>query len=145
MLPAPATIDPSELAIVVLIGVVTAPLLRSTREIVRSPQLGTQRLPNAAVSPEQGPLPTGIVAVTVLVFGSKRATLSFGRFETQTSSSTAIQSGEPGYGNTAIGCSRSIGIFTPAVLTPGFGWAGGCSSTEPSRKGMTIVTILSVH
>jgi signal transduction histidine kinase len=35
--------------------------------------------------------------------GFSRATLSFGLFETQTSSSTAIQSGEPGTGKTASG------------------------------------------
>src|SRR5262249_11438472 len=61
---------------------------------------------------------------------SNRATLSFGRFDTHTDSSTAIQSGEPGYGKTASGLSRSIGILTPDVFTPGRGaLAGGCEPT----------------
>jgi hypothetical protein len=37
-----------------------------------------------------------MVAMTALVFGSRRETLFFGEFETQTSLSTAIQSGAPG-------------------------------------------------
>ncbi len=41
---------------------VTLPVFRSTLLSVWSPQLGTQRLPNAAARPEHGRLPTGIVA-----------------------------------------------------------------------------------
>ena len=48
---------------------VTLPVFKSTRDSVWSPQLGTQRLPNAAARPEHGRLPTGIVAATVLVVG----------------------------------------------------------------------------
>src|SRR3954470_14741126 len=68
MLPAPATIDPSELPIVVLIVAFTSPLFRSTRVIVLSPQCGTQSVPNAAARPEQGRAPVAIVAATVFVF-----------------------------------------------------------------------------
>src|SRR5438874_8203531 len=96
MLPAPAAIEPSLLAMVDRIAGVTAPVFRSTRAIVLSPQLGTHRLPNPAARPEHGPLPTGMIAATVLALGSNRATLSFGRFDTQTDSSMAIQSGDPG-------------------------------------------------
>jgi hypothetical protein len=39
-------------------------------------------------------LPTANV-VALLLFGSRRATMFFGEFETQTSLSTAIQSGAP--------------------------------------------------
>ena len=100
--------------------------------------MGTHKLPNAAASPEQGRLPTGITAVTVLVFGFSRLTLSFGLFEIQTSSSAAIQSGEPGTAKTASGCSRSIGILTPGVLTPGFGGDGVCtdSYTNATKGGI---------
>src|SRR6478609_9717147 len=95
MLPPPATIDPSELPIVDRMVAVTVPVFRSTRLNVESPQLGTHKLPNAAARPEQGRLPTGIVVATVLVFAASRVTLSLGLFEIQTSSSTAIQSGDP--------------------------------------------------
>src|SRR5258706_10087633 len=96
MLPAPAAIEPSLLATPVWMTADTAPVFTSTRAIVLSPQLGTHRLPNPTASPEQGPLPTAIVAATVLDLGSSRSTLSLGRFDTQTDSSTAIQSGDPG-------------------------------------------------
>ena len=79
-------------------------------------------------------MPTGIVAATVLVFGFSRATLSFGLFEIQTSSSTAIQSGEPGTGKTASGCRRSIGILTPGVLTPGLGGGGDCAHAPKPQQ-----------
>src|SRR5437763_16152075 len=95
MLPAPAAIEPSLLAMVDRIAGVTAPVARSTRAIVLSPQLGTHRLPNATASPEHGSAPTASVAATVLAFGSSRATEFFGRFETHTDSSTAIQSADP--------------------------------------------------
>src|SRR5437764_12028402 len=95
-LSAPATIEPSLFPIVDGKVAVTAPLFKSTRAIVLSPQFGTHRLPNAVARPEHGPLPTGITAATVFVFGSIRATVSFGRLETHTDSSTAIQSGDPG-------------------------------------------------
>src|SRR5476649_2762404 len=75
MLPPPATIDPSELPIGTVIVAAIAPVFRSTREIVWSPQLGTHRLPNAVASPEHGRLPTGTTAVNVLVFGFSRVTL----------------------------------------------------------------------
>src|SRR3982751_328939 len=143
-LPAPTTIDPSLLAIADGNVAVTAPLFRSTRAIDLSPQFGTQRLPNPAARPEHGPLPTATVAATGLVFGSKRATLSFGRFDTQTDSSTAIQSGEPGYGNTASGLSRSIGILTPGVFTPGFGMRVVCRTAHPNSSPMTIRSISCV-
>src|SRR5437867_4635543 len=42
------------------------------RDIVLSPQLGTQMLPNPAASPEHGFFPTSIVAATVFVFASSR-------------------------------------------------------------------------
>jgi hypothetical protein len=96
--------------------------------------LGTQRLPKPAARPEQGLFPTGIVAATVLLLTLSRATVSFGLFEIQTSSSMAIQSGEPGYGKTASGCSRSIGIFTPGVLTPGFGWTRGLDHEKAQQQ-----------
>src|SRR4051794_26090758 len=127
MLPAPATIDPSELPMVVLIVALTSPLFRSMRVSVLSPQFGTHNVPNAAASPEHGRAPVAIVERTVFVFGSKRATVPFAAFETHTDASTAIQSGDPAYANTASGFRRSIGILTPAVLTPGRGGrsAGG--------------------
>ena len=102
----------------------TGAVFRSTRVSVWSAQLGTQRLPNAAASPEQGRLPTGIVAATVFVVGFSRATLSFGLFETQTSSSTAIQSGEPGTGNTASGCQPLDRDLDAGRLDPGFAAPG---------------------
>src|SRR5581483_2344466 len=105
-LPAPVAIEPSVFPIVVLIVDATAPLFRSTRAIVESPQLGTQRLPKPAARPEHGRLPVAIVAATVFVFGSSFATLSFGLFEIQTASSTAIQSGAPGTAKTASGFRR---------------------------------------
>jgi len=71
-------------------------------------------------------LPTSIVAATVLDFGSSRATLFFGAFETQTCSSTASQSGLPPTSKTASGSSFSIGMRTSGELTPGF--FCGCAS-----------------
>ena len=65
----------------------TAPVFRSIREIVLSPQLGTQRLPKPVARPEQGrfcPRRVSMVAATLLVLGSNRDTLSLGLFETQT-------------------------------------------------------------
>jgi hypothetical protein len=58
--------------------------------------LGTHTLPKPAASPEQGSLPTVMVAMTRLLLGSSRDTLFFGEFETHTSLSIAIQSGAPG-------------------------------------------------
>src|SRR5689334_16222630 len=110
-LPAPVAIEPSLFAMPVWIVAAIAWLFRSTRAMVLSPQFGPHRLPTPAASPEQGPFPTAMTAATVFVFGSRRAMLSLGRLETQTDSSTAIQSGEPGYGNTASGLRRSIGIL----------------------------------
>src|SRR5258706_1339078 len=116
---------PSELAMPMGIVAVTLPVFRSTRLIDWSPQLGTHKLPNPTANPEQGFLPTVMVSTTLLVFGSMCRTLSLGLFETHTDSAsplaTAIQSGEPGYGNTASGLSRSMGTRTPGVLTPGLG------------------------
>src|SRR5262245_43303731 len=126
MLPAPETTEPSELPIAVPSVAFVSPVFRSSRVIVLSPQFGTQSVPNAAASPEHGRLPVAMMAATVLVLGSNLATVPLGAFETQTDSSTAIQSGEPAYGKTASGLSRSIGILTPGVLTPGFGGRGDC-------------------
>ena len=89
---------------------VTLPVLTSTRASARSPQSGTHTLPKPVARPEHGCLPTAIVARTVLVFGSSSDTVSFGAFETQRWSPTAIQSGAPGTGNMASGFSREIGI-----------------------------------
>ena len=62
--------------------------------IVESPQFGTHRLPNPAARPEHGCLPTANVVAAAL-FGSRRATMFFGEFETHMSLSAAIQSGAP--------------------------------------------------
>src|SRR5882672_4842380 len=98
----------------------------STRESVLSMQLGTHMLPNAAVNPEQGRLPTSTVAMTLLVFASSRWTVFFGPLETHTPSSvTTCQSGVPSMGNTATGVIAAISRFTPGVATPGLGCRGG--------------------
>src|SRR5438552_9369540 len=144
-LPAPVAIEPSLFAMPVRMVAAIAPLFRSTRAMVLSPQFGTHRLPNPTANPEQGPFPTGMTAADVFVFGSKRATLSFGRFETHTDSSTAIQSGAPGYGNTASGLRRSIGILTPGVFTPGFGVGDVCTTRHPSAKHVTNRSIWAQH
>src|SRR3989442_14957097 len=89
-----------------------------------------------------------MVAATVLVRGSRRATVSFGALEIHTSSSTAIQSGIPGTGKTASGVRRSMGILTPGDLTPGLGGAAGvCWRPEPSNSdtAMTLLIISTVH
>src|SRR6266700_1684983 len=148
MLPAPAAMEPSVLPMAQGMVAVTLPVLRSTRESVWSPQLGTQRLPNPAARPEHGRFPTSIVPAAALVFGFSRTTLSRGLFEIQMSSSTAIQSGAPGTAKIASGCRRSIGILTPGVLTPGLGRGGACEACEaarPNRSVMTIFIILPVH
>src|SRR5882724_3980992 len=138
--------DPSVLPMWVRMVAVTAPVFRSTRDTVSSLQLGTQRLPKPAARPEHGPLPTGTVAATRFVFGSSRVTASFGLFEIHTASSTAIQSGAPGTANTASGFSRSIGILTPGVLTPGLGGVAVCiSTTEPSQNAIAVLIISTVH
>src|SRR5439155_24851485 len=92
LLPAPATIDPSELPIVVPIVAVTAPVLISTRDSVLWPQFGTQTLPNATARPEEGRLPVAMGVPIVFVFGSSFARLSFGAFDTHAASSIASQS-----------------------------------------------------
>ena len=95
-----------------------APSFRSSLVSVESPQFGTQTLPKPAASPEHGSLPT-VNVVTALPDGSSRETVPFGEFETQTSLSTAIQSGAPGTWYTASGVNFVIGILTPGVVTPG--------------------------
>src|SRR5258707_13838908 len=107
MLPAPATIDPSELPIVGRMVAVTAPVLTSTRDSVLSPQLGTQTLPNATARPEQGPLPVATGVPIAFVCGSIFATLPFGAFDTHAAASIASQSGVPGHGKTASVVRRS--------------------------------------
>ena len=78
MLPAPLASPPSLSPIVSGRVAVTFPVFRSMRETLGSSQLGTQRLPKPAASPEHGPLPTAIVSTIVLAFGSIRVTLFFG-------------------------------------------------------------------
>ena len=95
-LPAPIAMPPSSSAMVIGKVACVLPSFRSSRVIVESPQLGTHTLPKPAARPGAGMLADAIVAVTVAVFGSRRDTLFFGEFETQTSLSTAIQSGAPG-------------------------------------------------
>src|SRR5262249_56382613 len=95
MLSAPATIEPSDSPILLFMVAVTAPLFRSTREIVLSPQLGTHRLPKSAASPEHGSLPT-VVVVTAFDFGSSRDTVFFGSFDTQTMVLTVSMASQSG-------------------------------------------------
>jgi hypothetical protein len=78
-----------------------------------------------------------------LVAGSRRATLFLGLFEIQTASSMAIQSGAPGSSKMASGFSRSIGIFTPAVFTPGLGAGAVCSARDPTSATITSLHILA--
>src|SRR5262245_61814773 len=125
-LSAPVTIDPSDSPTPTFSVVAIDLLVRSTRAIVCSPQLGTHRLPNSAARPEQGSLPTAIV-VTAFDFGSSRDTVFFGSLETHVTlltGSMASQSGLPGTSYTASGLRRSMAIFTPGVFTPGFGGLG---------------------
>src|SRR5258708_8973958 len=117
-LPAPVARPPSVLPVPNGTVAVTLPVFRSTRESVWSPQFGTHRLSKPIASPEHGLLPTVTVSAVLLVFGSRRATLFFGLFETHTDSPTAIQSGAPGTSKTASGLSEAIGICTPGVFTP---------------------------
>src|SRR5262245_24004156 len=96
-LSAPVTIDPSDSPTPAFNVAAVDVLFRSTREIVWSPQLGTQRLPKSAARPEHGSLPTAIV-VAAFDFGSSRDTLFFGSFETHVkllTGSMASQSGLP--------------------------------------------------
>src|SRR5215471_798648 len=91
--------------------------------------------------PEQGLLPTGTIASTLLVFGSSLATVFFGKLETQTDSSMAIQSGAPVTSNTASGFKAVIGTFTPTVFTPGLGGRWGVCARETDcviRIGSTM-------
>src|SRR6266487_3973094 len=130
-LSAPMTMDPSEFATPVRSVAVIAPVLRSRREMVWSPQFGTHRLPNPAARPEHGFFPAVTVVFTVFDAGSSCETLSRGSFDTQAVwaiGSIASQSGLPGTGYTASGFSRSMGILTPGALTPGFG--GCCTITN---------------
>src|SRR5260370_8487353 len=96
---------------------VTVLVLRSTRETVLSPQLGTQRLPNPMARPEQGLLPTVTVSATLLVPGSSLETLFLGLLEIQTASPMTCQSGEPPSSKMTSGLSKPTRIFTPAALT----------------------------
>src|SRR5437899_114991 len=86
------------------------------------------------------------MAITLLVFGSSRATVFFGKLETQTDSSMAIQSGAPGTSNTASGLSAVIGIFTPGAFTPGRGVRAGlgvCISKD-KISGATTKSVLGM-
>ena len=104
-LPAPATIDPSELPIVGLDrGRRPRRSSRSTREhrlvaAVRHPQAaeaGGEAGAGRLADGDRGRRP-------VFVLGSMRDTLSFGLFETQTCSSIASQSGVPGTWKHGVG------------------------------------------
>src|SRR5215475_9273187 len=77
------------------------------------------------------------MASTLLVFGSSLATVFFGKLETQTDSSMAIQSGAPGTSNTASGFKAVIGTLTPGVFTPGRGGRLGVCKKEEKRIGIT--------
>ena len=85
------------------------------------------------------------LVATVFVFGSRRATVSFGLFEIHTASSTTIQSGAPGTTNTASGFNRSIGILMPGVFTPGLGGVVCTMSAEPTQSAVTVFIISTVH
>src|SRR5262245_3966396 len=137
MLPAPSVNPPSAPPILTGMVAVTFPPFRPTQAQARSPQRGTQRLPNPVVRPEQGLLPTSTMASTLLVLGSRRATVFFGKLETQTDSSMAIQSGAPGTSNTASGFRAVIGTLTPGVFTPGRGGRLVVCENEEKRMGMT--------
>src|SRR5262249_58640795 len=80
------------------------------------------------------------MASTLLVLGSRRATVFFGKLETQTDSSMAIQSGAPGTSNTASGFKAVIGTRTPGAFTPGLGGrAGFCARViDDKRIGMAM-------
>src|SRR5262245_17198395 len=120
--PPPTAIPPSLAAGPTGIVATTSLVAIETREIVLSPQFGTQMLSNPAASPEHGRLPTVIVFTTVLLFGSSRCSVPLGPFDTHTASSvTTCQSGTPSTGNTATGVMVDISRFTPGVDTPGRG------------------------
>ena len=91
-----------------------------TREISLSPQLGDQMLPKPAARPEQGRLPTVIVAAILFVFISSRCRALRGSFATQTASSVSTcQSGAPlPVSNTASGVIPDNARFTPGERTP---------------------------
>src|SRR5262245_55308927 len=137
-LPAPVVRPPSSFPIVSFSVAEILPVPRSRRETLGSPQLGTQRLPKPAARPEQGALPTGIVATIALAFGSIRVTLFFCSFETQTCSSIAIQSGMPGMLKTCSGFKRSMGIRTDRSFTPGR--LGGAGVWVFARVGTVLNT-----
>jgi len=118
-LPAPTAMPPSLLPIVSGNVAVTLPDLRSIRETLLSPQVGTQTDPKPAARPEHGLAPTAMLSTILLVAGSIRVTLFLGEFEIQRCSSTAIQSGAPGMSNTASGVMLVIGSRTPGRATPG--------------------------
>src|ERR1700682_1798119 len=133
MLSGLAARPPSESAIPIGTVAVTLFVFRSTRDKVRSPQFGTQRLSKPIAKPEHGALPTMMFSATLLVFGSMRATLFFGLLEIQTESPTAIQSGVPGTSNTASGFNDAMGICTPGVFTPGLGAGLSCPQTSIAK------------
>src|SRR5260370_8779288 len=95
-LPAPVARPPSVLPIPNGTVAVTLPVFRSTRESVWSPQFRTHRLSKPIASPDHGLLPTVTMSEVLLVFGSSRATLFFGLFDTHTDSPTSTQSCTPG-------------------------------------------------
>ena len=134
MLPAPATMEPSELPMVERDGGGDRAGLEIDARQRLVAAIGYPEAPERGGQTGAGTLADRNRRGDRIRLGFSLATLSFGLFEIQTSSSTAIQSGEPGTGKTASGCRRSIGIFTPGVLTPGLGAGGVCRSAEPSRK-----------
>src|SRR5215475_15513608 len=87
--------------------------------------MGTHKLPKPVARPEQGLFPTVTDPITLLDFGSILTTLFFGPLETQTDSSTAIQSGAPGASKTESGFSAVITIRTAGSFTPGLGARAG--------------------
>ncbi len=157
-LPSPVATPPSLCAGPISIVATTALVFISIRETdlpapLRSPQLGTQMVPNPAANPEQGRVPTVTAANTLFVFGSSRCTVFFGPLVTHTASSVrTCQSGVPSTGNTASGAIAVISRFTPAVVTPGgggrrpfFGAGGGlcgsccgfCARTKQTGRSNT--------
>src|SRR5262245_18783981 len=121
-LPPPTAIPPSLAAGPTGIVASSSLVTIDTREMVLSPQFGTQMLSNPAAKPEHGRLPTVIAFTTVLVFGSSRCSVPLGPFDTHTASSvTTCQSGTPSTGNTPTGVMVDISRFTPGVDTPGRG------------------------
>src|SRR5437773_2526037 len=87
------------------------------------------------------------MAITLLDFGSSLATVFFGKWETQTDSSIAIQSGAPDTSNTVSALSSVIAIRTPGAFTPGLGGRAGfwASAKEDRRIGTTMSSRTSIR